>query len=76
MKTYAFIQNGEIVEIIPPVDGPDGEEIDISDRFAAGFVSMMINITDVIPQPGLHWKYSDGEFTPPELYETTPAQEV
>ena len=67
MKTYAFIQNGEIVEIIPAVEGPDGKEIDISDRFAAGFVTMMINITDVTPQPGLHWKYSGGEFTPPVL---------
>lgn len=76
MKTYAFIQNGEIVEIILPVEDPDGKEIDISDRFAAHFVSMMVNITDVTPQPGLHWKYSGGEFTPPELYETTPAQEV
>lgn len=76
MKIYAFIQNGEVAEIIPPIEGPDGKEIDISELFAADFVSMMVNITDVIPQPGLHWKYSGGEFTPPELYETTPVQEV
>ncbi len=76
MKIYAFIQNGEVAEIIPPIEGPDGKEIDISERFTADFVSMMVNITDVIPQPGLHWKYSGGEFTPPELYETTPVQEV
>ncbi|WNN72912.1 hypothetical protein RIN60_06065 [Kluyvera cryocrescens] len=75
MKTYAFIQNGEVAEIIQPTTWPDGIEIDIKDRFAADFVSMMINITNVIPQPGLHWKYSDGEFMPPELYETTPVQE-
>lgn len=53
MKTYAFIQNGEIVEIIPPVEGPDGKEIDISDRFAAHFVSMMVNITDTPPSTRL-----------------------
>ena len=72
MKTYAFIQNGEIVEIILPVEGPDGKWIDISDRFAAGFVSMMVDITDFIPQPGMHWKCSGGEFTPPELNEIMP----
>jgi hypothetical protein len=76
MKIYAFIQSGEVAEIIQPVVGPDDKEIDINDRFAPAFVAEMVDITDVTPQPGLHWKYSGGEFTPPELYETTPAQEV
>lgn len=76
MKIYAFIQNGEVVEIIPPAVGPDDKEIDISDRFAADFVSMMVNITNVTPKPDLHWKYSGGEFTPPEHYEITPELEV
>ncbi|BBR58323.1 MULTISPECIES: hypothetical protein [Enterobacteriaceae] len=76
MKIYAFIQSGEVVEIIQPIEGPDGKEIDISERFAADFVSMMVNINDVIPQPGLHWKCSGGEFTPPELNEIIPARTV
>lgn len=76
MKIYAFIQNGEVAEIIQPATWPDGAEIDIKDRFTPEFVAQMVDITDVIPQPGLHWKCSGGEFTPPELNEIIPAMTV
>lgn len=68
MKTYAFIQNGEIVEIIPPVEGPDGVGIDINDRFAPAFVSDMVDITNLNPPPGLHWTYEDGVFQAPKPF--------
>ncbi len=73
MKTYAFIQSGEVAEIILPAVGPDGKDIGINDRFAPAFVEVMVDITELTPQPGLHWKFSGGEFTlPPELDEITP----
>ncbi|HAT7514565.1 TPA: hypothetical protein JAV82_002334 [Kluyvera ascorbata] len=75
MKTYAFIQNGEVAEIIQPATWPDGTEIDIKDRFAPAFVAQMVDITDLDQQPGIHWRYSGGEFTPPELNEIIPPQE-
>lgn len=72
MKIYAFIQRGEVAEIILPATWPDGTEIDIHDRFSPEFVAQMVDITDLDPKLGLHWKYSGGEFTPPEHYEITP----
>ncbi len=65
MKTHAFIQNGEVAEIILPIAGPDGKELDINDRFAPAFVAVMVDVTDLDPQPGLHWRYIDEVFTEP-----------
>ena len=66
MKIHAFIQHGEVAEIIHPATWPDGTEIDINDRFAPAFVAQMVNITDIEPKPEIHWTYSSGEFKKPE----------
>lgn len=68
MKIYAFIQNSEVAEIIPPATDQNGKEIDVKDRFAPAFVAEMVDITDVIPQPGLHWTYENGIFQAPKLF--------
>ncbi len=65
MKTYAFIQNGEVAEIIQPTTWPDGTEIDIKDRFAPEFVDQMVDITDLESMLGIHWTYVDGVFHEP-----------
>ncbi|MGE4802597.1 hypothetical protein AB8989_19735 [Yersinia hibernica] len=54
MRIYAFIQDGEVVEIIPPAVGPDGNEIDINDRFTPDFVAQMVDITEIEPKPEIH----------------------
>lgn len=66
MKTYAFIQNGEVVEIIPPAIDSEGKEIDINERFVPAFVAQMVDITNLDPQPEIHWTYANGEFKQPE----------
>ena len=68
MKTYAFIQNGEVAEIIQPATWPDGTEIDIKDRFAPAFVAQMVDITNLNPPPGLHWTYEKGVFQAPKPF--------
>lgn len=65
MKIYAFIQRGEVAEIIQPATWPDETEIDIKDRFTPEFVAQMVDITDLDPMPGLHWTYENGVFKEP-----------
>lgn len=65
MKIYARIDNGIVVEIIPPMTWPDGREIQIEDRFTEGVVKSMVEISGVAPVPNVGWRYSDGVFAPP-----------
>lgn len=71
MKTYARIQDGIVMEIIPPAtygsDSPEGveppfkqgDEIPIDVRYNSalidGAISWMADITAVIPQPQGWW---------------------
>lgn len=66
MKIYAFVQNGEVVEIIQPAADAAGREINIKDRFCPDFVSSMVDISGLKTVPGLHWKYVDGVFFEPD----------
>lgn len=67
MKIYAFIQHGEVSEVIQPATWPDGSDVDIKDRFAPEFVDQMVEITNIHPQPEAHWTYSDGIFHEPSF---------
>ncbi|MGE4799940.1 tail fiber assembly protein [Yersinia hibernica] len=71
MKTYAFVQRGQVFEIINPVTDSDGKEIDIKDRYAPDFVAVMYDITDMDPAPKLGWAYKDGVFAEPVPYQPT-----
>ena len=69
MKTYAFVQRGQVFEIINPVTDSDGKEIDIKDRYAPDFVAVMYDITDMDPVPKLGWTYKNGVFAEPVPYQ-------
>ena len=71
MKTYAFVQRGKVVEIIPPVTDSDGEEIEIQDRYAPDFAAVMYDITKIKPTPQTGWTYKDGLFAEPVPYQPT-----
>ncbi|MDN0114353.1 tail fiber assembly protein [Yersinia intermedia] len=71
MKTYAFVQRGEVVEIIPPVTDSDGKEIEIQDRYAPDFAAVMYDITTMEPAPKAGWTYKDGLFAEPVPYQPT-----
>ncbi|HDL6888393.1 TPA: tail fiber assembly protein [Yersinia enterocolitica] len=75
MKTYAFVQRGQVFEIINPVTDSDGKEIDIKDRYAPDFVAVMYDITDMDPAPKLGWTYKDGVFAEPVPYQPS-AEEI
>jgi hypothetical protein len=55
MKTYARIEDGIVVEIIPPATWPDGSEIPIEQRFTAQFVATLVDISEYDPQPQWSW---------------------
>lgn len=71
MKIYAFVQRGQVVEIILPAVDPDGKEIDIKNRFAPDFVAVMYDITEMDPAPKAGWTYKDGVFAEPIPYQPT-----
>lgn len=79
MKTYGYINNGILQEIILPAlydaEHPDrqegdpsriGIEIPIEERFTSEFIESLIDITAITPQPQPNWTYVDGVFTPPQ----------
>lgn len=74
MKTYAFVQRGEVVEIIPPVTDSSGKEIGIQDRYAPDFAAVMYDISGLRPQPEQGWTYIEGVFAAPVPYRPTPEE--
>lgn len=67
MKTYARVSNGIVMEIVSPMTDAEGKEIPITERFTPDFVAMMVDVTNVSPQPSQHWTYDGSAFsTPPE----------
>ncbi|CAN7471726.1 hypothetical protein [Paraburkholderia hospita] len=65
MKTYARIDNGIVAEIIKPMADSEGNEIPIAERFTEEFVSTLVDVTDVAPQPSDWWTYDESTFNPP-----------
>ncbi|UPG89259.1 tail fiber assembly protein [Luteibacter aegosomaticola] len=51
MNTYAYVYNGVVQEIIPPVEADDGTYIPLDQRFTPEFCAMCVDITDIEPQP-------------------------
>jgi carbonic anhydrase len=69
MHTYARIDSTfalpTVMEIIEPATDEDGNEIPVAERFTSAFVSTLIDVTTVVPQPACWWTYSGGAFSPP-----------
>lgn len=81
MKTYARLDGDLVMEIIPPItyleDLPGwqegqpsriGQEIPIEQRFSETFVSWLVDITGIDPQPDQHWTYDGVTFSPPYVW--------
>lgn len=77
MKSFARIDKGMFVELVSPMvydaESPGwtdeqpsriGQEIPIELRFTPEFVSWLVDITDLDPQPQVGWTYDDGVFAP------------
>jgi hypothetical protein len=65
MKTYAFIEDGKVSEIIPPYVNPEGVDVPIEDRYTPNMVAQMVDITDLDPQPQQQWTYDGSVFAAP-----------
>lgn len=70
MKTFAFIQDSKVHEIITIEDGTPS----ITDRYHPDFVKCMCDITMLIPMPAVGWLFSwqTGQFAEPLGYDLTP----
>jgi len=82
MKTFAYIVNGSVAEVIPPKtfdqnvyanDGSTvlhklGDEVDISERYSPEFVRELIDVTGVSPTPERGWVYNGTTFAAPVPY--------
>lgn len=77
MKTYAYVYDGLVYQVIPPevydAESPDwidgdpsriGQEKPIETRFTPEFLSTTYDITDLNPMPVQGWTYLDGVFAP------------
>ena len=59
MKTYAYLQNGVVWEIISPMAGEDGQEIPLADRFTAEFCVACVDVTALSPMPSHGWSATE-----------------
>lgn len=66
MKTYAYIHNGIVWEVISPATDLAGNEIPISDRFSSEYVSSCIDITSASPRPVQGWAFDGKNFSAPK----------
>jgi hypothetical protein len=89
MKTWAYVNNGLLQEIIEPMVYPDehpdwvegqpmrtGLEIPIEERRTSEYIAACVDITGVEPQPQLGWVYVNDVFSEPVPYVPTAAEVV
>ena len=87
MKTYGYINNGILQEIMLPAvydaEHPDwvsgdpsriGLEIPIEQRFNSQMIAMMVDITDIVPMPQINWIYSSGVFSQAPIPGSSPEE--
>ncbi len=65
MKTYASVQNGIVVEIIPGEVQVDGVWVGLADRYHPDFVAQLIDVTDHEPPVAVSDLYDGSVFTKP-----------
>ncbi len=75
-RTYAVVYDGTVREIILPVFYQDddiynnppqykaGDYIPVTDRYAPGYVDLMVEITGMDPMPEQNWTYDGKNFAP------------
>lgn len=73
MKTYAWIYQGVVQQLLLPYVGPDGNEVPITDRFTPEFLELAVDITDIVPQPQPTWTYDGSVFAAPVPWTPSPA---
>ena len=74
MKTYALIVDNYVSQLVLPYVNPDGVEVPIEERFTPDMVAMMVDITDMEPQPQPNWTYDGTTFSAPAPYQPSPAE--
>lgn len=74
MKTYARIENGVVLEIIPPFVDGDGNEVAIENRFTTEIVQTLVEITTSTGFPSEGWTYDGKVFAAPVPPKPTFAQ--
>lgn len=74
MNSYALVEFGVVVEIIPPYVNPDERNVPIEERFTADFVARMVDITGLDPQPLQGWTYDGATLAAPVPYAATPEE--
>lgn len=65
MRSYAFIRDGAVWEIIAPQVDAEGHEIPVEHRYTPEFCASLVDITDAAPQPEQDWFYAGGAFSEP-----------
>lgn len=65
MATYAYLYNGTVLEVIPPMLDAKGKEIPIEQRYTPEFCAALVDVTSIKPAPGQNWTFADGKFTAP-----------
>jgi hypothetical protein len=59
MKTYAYLQNGVVWEIISPMTDEEGQEIALADRFTADFCAACVDVAALSPMPAHGWSATE-----------------
>lgn len=65
MKTYAYVVNNVIAEVILPAINDDGDEISIDNRFHPDFVSSLVDISKIKPLPLQGYILRNNKFVSP-----------
>jgi hypothetical protein len=73
-KTYAYVVDGIVREVILPFTNDHGEDVPVGDRFTPEFVSCLVDVTSISPQPDQLWIYDGISFVPPVPYQPSPAE--
>lgn len=74
MKSYARIDNGEVVEVITLIPNEEGEVVPVELKFTEEFVDTLVEITGVNPSPGERWTYDGKSFAAPIPYQPSPEE--
>lgn len=72
MRTYARVENGVVVEMVTPINDPEGNQYPLEVCFPPSFVEQCIEVTDMDPQPTERWTYIGGVFAEPVVVGPTP----
>jgi hypothetical protein len=55
MKTYVYVNDGVVWEIVRPMVDGDENEIPLSSRYTSSFCSQCVDVTGMQPPPQENW---------------------